>query len=387
MHLRKLVAQIHLWLGLASGVIVFILGITGCIYAFIDEIRPLVYADKYFVWPAQKPGLLLSQTLHAAQEVYGPDKPVSAIEIYNSKDRSLRFRAYRESPDPGIWYWEQKAYYESVFINPYSGELIAAENSEFEFFRIILYLHWSLLLSNDIGQPIVGIATLVFVISLFTGLILWNPKNKSAARQRYWFRWKSTTKWRRKNYDIHNISGFYTTAFMLIIGLTGLVWAFSWFDNGVQWLANAGKSYPKQSAVFSDTSCLKTEHPIDLIFSSVRKNHPGAEAYHIYFPLSSQGVFNVLVQNRQVYNHVIEQYDQYTGEMLKAHYFTEKSPGEKLRGVNYEVHTGSILGLFGKILAFIASLVAASLPVTGFLIWRGRRKKLREKSIQLFVVR
>jgi len=39
-----------------------------------------------------------------------------------------------------------------------------------------------------------------------------------------------------------------------------------------------------------------------------------------------------------------------------------------------------ILGLPDKILAFFASLVSASLPVTGFLVWWGRRNKERRKN-------
>jgi uncharacterized iron-regulated membrane protein len=41
----------------------------------------------------------------------------------------------------------------------------------------------------------------------------------------------------------------------------------------------------------------------------------------------------------------------------------------------YDIHTGAILGLPGKLLAFLAALIAASLPVTGFLMWRSRGKK------------
>jgi len=32
----------------------------------------------------------------------------------------------------------------------------------------------------------------------------------------------------------------------------------------------------------------------------------------------------------------------------------------------------------GKIIAFTASLIAAALPVTGFVIWYGRRKKSKK---------
>jgi uncharacterized iron-regulated membrane protein len=39
---------------------------------------------------------------------------------------------------------------------------------------------------------------------------------------------------------------------------------------------------------------------------------------------------------------------------------------------------GAALGLPGKIIAFIASLLIASLPITGFLIFYG--KKIRKKA-------
>jgi uncharacterized iron-regulated membrane protein len=48
---------------------------------------------------------------------------------------------------------------------------------------------------------------------------------------------------------------------------------------------------------------------------------------------------------------------------------------DKIARMNYDIHVGAVLGLPGKIMAFFASLFAASLPVTGFLIWWGRRNK------------
>jgi uncharacterized iron-regulated membrane protein len=55
----------------------------------------------------------------------------------------------------------------------------------------------------------------------------------------------------------------------------------------------------------------------------------------------------------------------------------DTNAADKLIRMNYDIHTGSIIGLPGKILAFCASLLVASLPVTGFCIWYGRRKKER----------
>ncbi|MEO8961981.1 MAG: PepSY-associated TM helix domain-containing protein [Ginsengibacter sp.] len=49
--------------------------------------------------------------------------------------------------------------------------------------------------------------------------------------------------------------------------------------------------------------------------------------------------------------------------------------------MNYDIHTGQLLGLAGKILAFLASLIAASLPITGFYIWWGRKKKKHKMKL------
>ncbi|MBE7177392.1 MAG: PepSY domain-containing protein [Mucilaginibacter polytrichastri] len=54
----------------------------------------------------------------------------------------------------------------------------------------------------------------------------------------------------------------------------------------------------------------------------------------------------------------------------------------KWRNSNYGIHVGKIYGLPTHILAFFASLICASLPVTGFTIWRGKRKKTSKPKKQ-----
>ena len=54
--------------------------------------------------------------------------------------------------------------------------------------------------------------------------------------------------------------------------------------------------------------------------------------------------------------------------------------------MNYDIHIGAIGGLAGKIIAFLASLICASLPVTGTLLWYGKKfkkkKAVRKPSIR-----
>ena len=65
---RKACAKLHLWLGLLSGIVVFIVCITGCLYAFKDEITDAMQPWR-FVDPQEKEFLLPSRILAIADSV------------------------------------------------------------------------------------------------------------------------------------------------------------------------------------------------------------------------------------------------------------------------------------------------------------------------------
>lgn len=56
MKFKKIVGKIHLWLGLSSGLVVFIVAVTGCIYAFQEEIQDMTQPYR-FVEPENAPVL------------------------------------------------------------------------------------------------------------------------------------------------------------------------------------------------------------------------------------------------------------------------------------------------------------------------------------------
>jgi len=180
---------------------------------------------------------------------------------------------------------------------------------------------------------------------------------------------------------LHNVPGFYSLFILLIIALTGLVFSFDWFDHGVQWIANGGIKPVKQKALFSDTTQMNSMLPMDKIYHDLAALNPDALLLSISLPEKKKGIINASARHgiHTRYNVIRYEFDQYTGELLKTSTFDEKNKGEKLRAMNYNIHTGAILGLPGKFLAFFASLISASLPVTGFMIWYGRRNK---KTVQ-----
>lgn len=385
MTFKKLILKIHLWLGLASGLIVVILGITGCLYVFEEELRPIIH-DYYYVDQVKDKKLPISQLLEIAKEAnkkIHPKQSFSGCRTFNDEKRTVVAWFYEELDEDAIWYWNQ---YQTnyVYLDPYTGSVLKIEDYNFEFFVFIRMLHQTLCLNSEIGDPIVGTATILFIISLITGLILWWPKNKQAAKQRFWFRWKNTTQWKRKNYDLHNILGYYTMLFSLIIALTGLVWAFESYDKGVQWIFNGGKTFPEEKRIVSDTTQYTKNTATDKVFVAIRKAQPKAKSYFLFVPRENDSLatFRTFIRYQNRFKDVAMEFDQYTAKPLKTVTYADKNNGEKFRFINYDLHVGSILGLPGKIIAFIASLVAATLPITGFLIWWGRNKKKKKPALK-----
>ena len=216
--MKKLIGQLHLWLGLSSGLIVFIISITGCIYVFEDELKSVFYKDRLYVdVPVGANKKPVYELYKIAQEKLGEEHPIQSIEVLTEANRSYIFRSALKRNPKAFTHFGEYEYHRMLYINPYTGALLANEDSKYEFFRIVLALHRNLLLRREIGLLIIGSSVLVFVFMLISGLILWLPKKLKGLKQRLVFLWKNTTKWKRKNYDLHNILGFYVSFLLSVV--------------------------------------------------------------------------------------------------------------------------------------------------------------------------
>lgn len=375
--IKKVIGFLHLWLGLISGIIVFIVAVTGCLFVFQQEISNVVHRDKFSVAVPNKSAavLPLSVLKEKADKALGAN--ATFITTYKDPTKAWEFMCYKAGNQDALTFFGTIEKYESAFVNPYSGEVTGRIDYTKDFFVIVKYIHWSLLLNTVYGQPIVGYATLIFVILLITGLVLWWPKNlkKSNFNKSFKIKWKASFK--RVNYDLHNVPGFYALFITLILALTGMVWAMKWFQDTVYIVASQSLTPPTFVAKTSDTTMHAVQSPLDIAFLNASKAFNTHERIGISPAIGKEGVVYAYgYHGKETYYDTDElQLDQYTGKQLYRSNFVDKNNGEKIIGMNYDIHVGAILGLPGKILAFIASLIAASLPVTGFIIWYGRKKK------------
>lgn len=386
---KKWFGFIHLWVGLVTGIIVFLISITGCIYVFRDELFTLAHKDVLFNNATQKQATIpINQLWDTAQAYIGDKYEIEDGTAYNDANRNWEFIAGKYH-DSVLTYFQWIEYDYVVYVNPYTGKVAGMIDHKYEFFQLVKMLHWSLLLHTDYGQPIVGVAVLLFVVSLISGIVIWWPSKIKQFKENLKVKWKA--RWRRINYDIHRATAVYILPLAFIVAVTGLVWAFKTVQAIVYVAASQSITPPDRTepkSVYDTTATWLTKPQLlSHIVEDSWKQYPQAYSVHFHpadYADTTHSVTTYIRFNGMVYyNAALNYYDQYSGKLLKGMTFDKLNRGEKMIYMNYDIHVGAILGIPGKILAFIVSLICASLPVTGFMIYWGKRTIAKQKEAKV----
>lgn len=379
----------HLWLGLLSTIVIFIVCLAGSIYAlrtpFNDfKNRHLIYAtivkNSDLLKLDEIENIFHDKGLEIRSIVIPASKKRNLIISYNEKNSQLTATGY---------------------FDPYTCKQIKGnyDNSSELFFQKVLNLHRNLLLGN-IGRQIVGISVLIFIFLLISGIVLWWPKS---------WKWRTlkaslVVRWRVKSFHlfhgIHKIFGFYAFLLLLFISITGLYVTYPWVKNAVI-RSLGGESILKKERIADDevsdsfaslleemlqkeaekTDTVKiTLFPLEKVEEMAAKHLDYQATTTIVMPDESNPRYTVRKMNTNNFlgakvNDVVT-FDK-NGEVKSIDRFSDKPVHRQFIEISKPLHTGEIIGLPGIILYFLTSLIGCSLPITGFIIWW---KKAGKKS-------
>ncbi|WP_197705842.1 PepSY-associated TM helix domain-containing protein [Filimonas lacunae] len=383
---RRINDWLHLWLGLASGIVVVIVSITGCIYVFEREIRTVTEPFQYV--KAENKPLLPPSVLKQKAELFAFGGKTDTLE------RKINGVTYNAPGYAVMSNYSTKAKgYCIIYQNPYTGEVLKEKRLETDFFRTVLMGHYYLWLPHEVGHVVVGWAIFIFLLLLITGLIMWWPKNLKKANVDKSFKIKWGASFKRVNYDLHNVMGFYVLLVAFAIAVTGLVWSFEWFSKSYYWTLSGGKTLnvgrnnkPKLDSA-SLTKVLFT-HPEDVLWQRMMAQYPNNQgSLQVQFAAKKGSTLNIGYnpQAKTYYKREFRSFHPATLEEIKgkgiyAMPYAKATVADKIYRMNYDIHVGAIAGLTGKIIAFFASLTCATLPVTGFIIWWGKKKKKKKPA-------
>ncbi|MFC4262536.1 PepSY-associated TM helix domain-containing protein [Ferruginibacter yonginensis] len=368
--------RIHLYLGLAAGLVITFNCLTGAILVFETELQQLFHKNRYFV-TASTQRLTADSLIHTVQQQL-PNATVNGIKFYNVDTRSAEVNITQKPTKKSTATVTNKKSNEgirlTVFINPYTAKIIEVYNYRKSFFYFTMDVHrW--LLAGDVGKIIVGVATIIFLFILITGIILWWPKNKAVLKQRLTL--KRGAGFKRLNHDYHVVLGFYSAIFLFVFAFTGLAWSFDWFNKAIYSVTNSSMERPKAP---KSTILPTFKVPVEAAYQVVWGQQPNAITYNISLPKDSAETYavNILAYNAP-HESATDTYfvDQYSSQIVSTQYFKDRNKGQKVRATFKPIHVASIYGYTSKIIGFIVCLLGTFFPISGVIMWwnRTRRKK------------
>ena len=223
---RKTIFWLHLSAGLLAGVVIAVMSATGVALAFEKEL--VAWAEKdvqTVVIPSATSARIPGDDLLKRFRAEHPDARPSSITFNARIDAAVVITVGRD---------------EIYYLNPYTGEIRqSGSRSMRDALRTAENLHRWLALDGDsrtIGRAITGASNFAFLILGLTGLYLWFPRKLSwrAVRPSLWF---SGAKGKAREWNWHNVIGFWSLPVLIVLTVSGVVMSYRWANNLVYRLA------------------------------------------------------------------------------------------------------------------------------------------------------
>lgn len=383
----KIFRKIHLWLSVPFGIIITLICFSGAMLVFEPEITRSIRSKVYYVASSQGEPLPMDTLMGKIKSILPDSVSITGVTVFADKDRTYQVSL-------------SKPRRASMFIDQYSGD-ITGKYERLKFFSIMIRLHrWLLDSSNPhggglkIGKLIVGVSTCIFVIALISGVVIWWPRVRTGLRRSLTITTKNG--WRFFWKSLHVAGGMYALVIVLVMALTGLTWSFDWYRSafyavcGVEYAPrhNNGRN-AKNSRDSHNAHGIKRER-IDDGKEDIETWRQHSEFGHwqqFYDELKIQnpdapqitiGIEKATVKLGSMGNGRASDsyvYKNRTEAISPSAKYADSDPADKLRGWIYSIHTGSFGGMTTRIMWFFASILGASLPITGYYMWIRRLKK------------
>ena len=399
MNWKKIFRKVHLWLSIPTGIIITLICFSGAMLVFEKECNEWLTPKRYFVKESKGQVIPLDELMEQVAETLPDSTHITGVTVFADSTRTYQVSL-------------SKSRRASVYVNPYTGEVVG-RSERLPFFNTMFRLHRWLLGSSSNehgiawGKLLTGISTLVLVVVLITGILMWLTNRKKPLKASLCIH--VTKGWRRFWHDLHVAGGIYATLFLLAMALTGLTWSFSWYRTGFYACLGVHSS-AEDGGHGKETSGGEGRHG----GRGGEGRHGGEGLHEGHEGLGGEGFHEGHGWHRSPYRHwdevlheVAQQNPSYrqitlksemaevvpagrlsmratdkysfnrrSGEITDVKPYSSESRDTKVRSCVYMVHTGSWGGLCTRILYFIAAFLGATLPLTGYWLWI---RRLRNK--------
>jgi uncharacterized iron-regulated membrane protein/flavodoxin len=380
--LHKIIFWTHLLAGVIAGLVIFIMSFTGVVLMYEPQISEYSEWKARWVIPGpQTKRLSLDELVGKVREVNPEGRP-AFITIKSDPAASVIVNLGREN---------------TVFVNPYTGELLGGLSATHNFLHEIVDWHRWLGTEGEsraIGKAITGACNLAFFWLAVTGVYLWWPHSWKWRGLKTSLVFQRRLSGKARDWNWHNVIGFWSSSVLVVLTLTAAVMSYPWANDLLYTLTGSeppprtqGPAGPPQRA--SRGPARTQEKPIakptanlDALLASAERQVPGWTMLTMRFAPRPDGPVTVSISEHGApHNFARSQLtlNRATAEVIKWEPYSENSTGRKLRTWFRGLHTGEAFGFFGQTIAGLASLGGCFLVWTGLaMAWRRFRSWGRE---------
>lgn len=364
--LRKSWVTIHRWLGLTVGLLFVLLGLTGSLLVFDHAIDEWLNPDLLLTTGSGQPAPL-TEVVAAAEQAL-PGAPVEAHSLVSPRVADGVWTAWIPTGSEDAPQWTL------VYIDPYTAHVTGHRVWGEDLMSWIYKLHYTLH-GGDAGASVVGIAGLVLMLSVATGIYLWWPLWKNSWRAAFAVRRRA-----RFHYDLHKTFGIVSGLFLLVIAFTGVYMEFPEYVKPLATVFSAETEPPGDLKSTPGSAPMLT--PEEAIAIGLR-HFPEATFDHFHPPPGSDGVYEIGLRQPGEINRSFGRtqlwIDPHGGDLLAVRNPDEFTLADTFVAWQFPLHNGEAFGMIGRWIVFLVGFAPAVLYVTGFLMWR-RRRRSRQKQ-------
>ncbi|MFP6849820.1 MAG: PepSY domain-containing protein [Pseudomonas sp.] len=381
----------HFYAGLFVIPFMILLSLTGLIYLFKPQLDELMYADLLTV-PVAEQRLSADQQLARVREIY-PQATVSQYLPPAAAERSAQFVLSLGGQQLNL------------FLDPYNGRVLGTQDALWNLQAAARKLHGDLLIGT-VGDRLIELAAGWGIVLVVSGLYLWWPRGRSGAGV-LWPRLNARGRllWR----DLHAVTGFWGSAALLFMLLTGMTWTGYWGAQfagawnhfpAAMWddVPQSGKltgslnSSSQQTVAWAvETTPLPASDPHAAHLGHASPSAPAGAGgllqqvvdsaaergvqpgYSITLPKGEQGVYTVALFASDPHNDATLHLDQYSGAVLADVRWQDYGLVAKAVESGVMIHEGRMFGLINQLLMALVCLLILFSAVSGLVIWWKRR--------------
>ncbi|MBD2166642.1 PepSY domain-containing protein [Calothrix membranacea FACHB-236] len=366
---RDIAFMLHRYIGLAVGLLIVFVGLTGSLLIFKPEIEQFLIARQVGYIVPQEKMVSIDAVLETAKSASAnhPDLKFDRISLPTN---------YSSPYEVGLF----DATYQltRIFIHPYTGAVMGWNESDSSFERLVLRLHYGLLLGRN-GEILIGITGLLLFILCITGLILWTGWRKLISG--FKIKWNAHPK--RVNFDIHKVAGIFTAIFLAFTAFTGFCWNFSNWSYPIIYAVTFTPQLPEvTSKPIANQAPLKLSQLLQIS----QTIFPNAATFSVSIPSKPEDA--VFIRKRQ--NHELIVYgesgvylDQYSGQVLRVINSVKLPIANSILAAFEYLHYGIFWGLTSRIIYVFVGLAPTILFVTSLIMYRYRYRKSKQKDVMV----